>query len=225
MTTLHNTVSNDALSHQHCEEGHLSVDLGSFRRNGSIAGRGFLTQLAWFIFGLPLLRSSCLPGSRWRSILLCIFGAQIGAGVLIKSGVRIKYPWKLRIGGNSWIGEDCWIDNLADVTIGSNVCLSQGCYLCTGNHDWTDRSFSMSASPIVLEDGAWVASRSTLGPGVRLGFNAIACMGSVVRSSIPAGEIHGGNPAARQGLRVLSAAGRIGCTPKADATPATFLRP
>lgn len=222
MTTQLNNISSDGLLRQAREGGQVSVDLGSFQKNTAIAGRGLATQFVWGIFGLPMLRSSWLPGSRWRIALLRIFGAQIGAGVLIKPGVRVKYAWKLRVGDNSWIGEDCWIDNLADVTIGSNVCLSQGVYLCTGNHDWKDPSFSMSARPIKLENGAWVASRCTVGPGVRLGVNAIASMGSVVSSSIPAGEIHAGNPATRQALRVLSAGARNNCTRQPDTEPAGF---
>ena len=54
-----------------------------------------------------------------------LFGASVGKGVIINPRVNIKYPWKLVIGSNVWIGEKVWIDNLADVTIGDNVCLSQ----------------------------------------------------------------------------------------------------
>jgi putative colanic acid biosynthesis acetyltransferase WcaF len=61
----------------------------------------------------------------------------------------------------------------------------------------------MFASPIVLEDGCWVASRSVLGPGVVIGESGIAAIGSVVWQSIPAGEIHGGNPATFRGLRII----------------------
>ncbi|MGB7167478.1 MAG: WcaF family extracellular polysaccharide biosynthesis acetyltransferase [Acidobacteriaceae bacterium] len=195
---------NRLISAEDYGQASVSIDLGSFRKNETIPGRGHVIQLLWAMVGLPVLHNAWVPGSRWRVTILRLFGAKIGSGVVIKPGVRVKFPWKLRIGDNSWIGEDCWIDNLAEVTLGSNVCLSQACYLCTGNHDWKDPSFSMTASPIVLEDGVWVASRSTLGPGVRLGRNAIAAMGSVVRSAIPAGEIHGGNPAQRQGMRILA---------------------
>lgn len=183
----------------------MSVDLGSFRKNQSIAGRSRSVQLLWLMVGSSLVRSSWLIGSSWRVWLLRSFGAKIGGGVLIKTGVRVKYPWKLQIGERSWIGEDCWIDNMADVVVGNDVCLSQACYLCTGNHDWKDRAFRMYASGIRLEDGCWVASRSTLGPGVTVGRDAIAAIGSVVWGSIPPGEIHGGNPATRRGLRTFTA--------------------
>lgn len=182
----------------------MTVKLAAFQRNTSIAKRSLAMQLLWFLLGLPLVRSSWLLGSGWRVTLLRAFGARIGEGVLIKPGVRIKYPWRLQVGNHCWIGEDTWIDNMADVVLGNDVCISQGSYLCTGNHDWRDPSFRMYAQGIVLESGSWVASRSTIGPGVTLGRDSIASIGSVVWRSIPAGEIHGGNPAALRGIRVLA---------------------
>ena len=119
----------------------------------------------------------------------------MGRGVVLKPGVRVKYPWRLSIGGHSWIGEDVWIDNLVEVRIGANACLSQGAYLCTGNHDWSDPSFGLRVLPIVLEDGAWLGTRALICPGVTIGESGVAAAGSVVMKSIPAFEIHSGNPA------------------------------
>ena len=123
-----------------------------------------------------------------------LFGAEVAPGVVIKPGVRVKYPWRLTIGANSWIGEDCWIDNLDQVTIGRNACLSQGAYLCTGNHDWSDSAFGLMTKPITIGDGAWIGAMSVIGPGVVLGECAVALVGSVVTSSIPAFEMHSGAP-------------------------------
>ena len=182
----------------------MTVSLASFRKNSAICGRSRSVQGLWYLTSCLIFRQSWLPGSGWRVHLLRAFGATVGDGVQIKTGVRIKFPWKLTIGENSWIGEDCWIDNMAQVTLGRDVCLSQGCYLCTGNHDWSDRSFSMFVQEITLADGCWVASRCTLGPGVTVGRNSIAAIGSVVSRSIPEGEIHGGNPALLRGVRRFS---------------------
>ncbi len=154
-----------------------------------------MVQTAWFLFGAPLLRMTVLPFSGVRRRLLRLFGARIGRGVVIKPGVRVKYPWLLETGDHCWIGEDCWIDNLARVTLGNSVCLSQGAYLCTGNHDWSDPAFGLMVGEITIADGAWVGARAVLGPGAALGECAVVTAGSVAAGRVPAFEIHGGNPA------------------------------
>jgi putative colanic acid biosynthesis acetyltransferase WcaF len=123
----------------------------------------------------------------------------------MKPGVRIKYPWLLEIGAYTWIGEDCWIDNLASVQIGANVCISQGTYLCTGNHDWSDPYFGLVVQPIVIRDGAWVGAKSLLCPGVEMGEGAVVAAGSVVRGRLCSNIIYGGNPAVRIKVRTFKA--------------------
>ncbi len=172
-----------------------SIDLSRYDNSWYHPGRSRLWQAAWFFLGLPLLRSSVLPSSGLRVRLLRAFGARIGSGVVLKQEVNVKYPWHLVVGDHCWIGEGAWIDCLTTVRLGSNVCVSQGAYLCTGNHDWKDPHFGLVVSPIQVNDGAWVGARSILTPGVVLGEGAIAAAGSVVTRDIPAFEIHAGNPA------------------------------
>lgn len=170
------------------------IRLGEYDNSWYSPGRSVLWRSAWLFLGLPFLRSSLLPVSRIRVALLRAFGATIGSGVVMQHGFKVKYPWHLVIGNNCWIGEDCWIDNLTTVRIGNDTCLSQGCYLCTGNHDWTDPNFGLRIAQIEVKDGAWVGAKAVLTPGIVLGECAIASAGSVITRSIPAFEIHAGNP-------------------------------
>ena len=186
-------------------------------------GRSRLWQAAWFFLGLPVLRCSWLPSSGLRVRLLRVFGAHIGKGVVIKPGVRVKFPWRLSVGNDCWLGEDCWIDNLGFVTLGHDVCVSQGAYFCTGNHDWSDPAFRETIRPITLEDGSWVGAKAVLAPGVTVGRNAVAAAGSVVLRSLPPDEIHAGNPACFQRRRCIrTQAGRAisGAAPEARAVEA-----
>jgi putative colanic acid biosynthesis acetyltransferase WcaF len=171
------------------------TDLARFDNSWYRPGRSRLVQALWFFCGLPLLRASWMPSSMVRRALLGAFGARVGRGVVIKPGVRVKYPWLLEVGENSWLGEDCWIDNLGRVSIGANVCVSQGAYLCTGNHDWSDPAFGLLVKPITLRDGVWVGARAVIAPGVEIGECGVAAAGSVVAQNIPPYEIHAGNPA------------------------------
>ena len=170
------------------------IDLATFEDSEWKDGRR-LRKALWFFLGLPVLRAAWLPWSGLRVHLLRLFGASIAATVTIRPGVRVKYPWFLHVGEHTWIGEDCWIDNLAQVHIGSHACLSQGTYLCTGNHDWSDRAFHMVCRPIRVEDGAWVGAKSVVCPGVTVHRLGVLMVGSVARRDVPEREVHGGNPA------------------------------
>lgn len=171
------------------------VDLRQYDNSWYDPGRSAFWRALWLLLGLPMLRSRVLPSSAVRTGLLRMFGARIGQRVVIKPGVAVKYPWHLSIGDDCWIGEECWIDNLTTVKIGSNVCVSQGAYLCTGNHDWTDPAFGLVIAPIELMDGAWAGAKCVLLPGVVLGEGAVAGAGSVVSGRVPSYEIYAGNPA------------------------------
>jgi putative colanic acid biosynthesis acetyltransferase WcaF len=178
---------------KNCKNGKMpnlhQYTVGDFSR-----GRPKFIIALWMILQ-PLLLTSWLPGSWHRRFLLYVFGAQIGAGVIIKPGVRVKFPWRLKVGAHTWVGEGVWIDNLADVEIGDNCCISQDAYLCTGSHDWSRTSFDLICRPILVEDGAWVAARAAVAPGVTIGEGAVLAFGSVATTDLVPWSIYAGNPA------------------------------
>lgn len=181
-----------------------SIDLLRFDNSWYERGRPPIVAILWFFIGSPILKCQILPSSLLRRIVLRMFGATVASNVVLKPGIRVKYPWRLSIGANSWIGEDCWIDNLERVVVGSNACVSQGAYLCTGNHDWSDPAFGLFVRPIVIGDGAWIAAKSLIGPGVVIGDGSVLTAGSVAMKNVPAFEIHGGNPARFMRQRILT---------------------
>src|SRR5262245_33233997 len=85
--------------------------LGAFDNSTFDRGRPRIVEMLWLAIQ-TLLVSSSIPGSWHRKFLLRMFGAKIGVGVVVKPGVRVKFPWRLLVGSDSWIGEDAWLDNL-----------------------------------------------------------------------------------------------------------------
>lgn len=170
------------------------MQLDQFDNSDFDRGRGRMIEALWRLFE-GLLLNSWLPGSAWRMALLRAFGAEIGKGVVIKPHVRVKFPWKLVIGEHSWIGEGAWIDNLARVEIGSHCCVSQGVYLCTGNHRWDRVSFDLLTQPIRVEDHAWIGAFVKIGPGVTVGEGAVLSLGSVTSRDLDGWGVYSGNPA------------------------------
>lgn len=126
-----------------------------------------------------------------------LFGAKVGKGVVIKPSVNIKSPWRLVIGDHAWIGEFVWIDNLVNVQIGNNCCLSQGAFLLTGNHDYKKTSFDLITGSIVLENGVWIGAKAVVCPGVTCHSHAVLTVGSVATDDLDANGIYQGNPAVK----------------------------
>ncbi len=179
------------------------MNLGHFGNRHFDRGASRLKELLWIVVrGLFFLPSWPLP-SGLRVSLLRLFGARVGEGVVIRSRVNITFPWRLEIGDHVWFGEEVMILSLAPVRIGSNVCISQRAFLCTGNHDYTSPAFDLITKPIRVEQGSWIGAASFVGPGVTVGSMAVLTAGSVATNNLLASGIYRGNPAMRVRERVL----------------------
>ena len=162
--------------------------LAGFSGTGYDKGRSVLWQAAWQLASAVAVEPWFVP-PRARVAVLRAFGARIGRRVNLRSGVRVHWPWKLDVGDDTWIGERAWILNLEPVRIGSDVCISQGVFLCTGSHDRRSRTFEFDNAPITVDDGAWVAARATVLRGVRIGRDAVVGATALVAKDVPDGEI------------------------------------
>jgi putative colanic acid biosynthesis acetyltransferase WcaF len=158
-------------------------------------GAGTLKEGLWILckslFFLPALPWP----SGLRVFLLRLFGARVGTGVVIRSGVNISFPWRFEAGNHVWIGEDVTILSLASVTLGSSVCVSQKAFLCTGSHDWKAEAFTLQTRAITIEGQVWIAAQAFVGPGVTVGHGSVVAAGTVLMKPIPPDSIAMGNPA------------------------------
>ncbi len=134
---------------------------------------------------------------RPKRLLLRLFGATVGKGLIIKPNVNIKYPWRLTIGDHVWLGEEVWIDSLDEVFIGDHVCISQGAMLECGNHDYSRPGFDLMTQAIRVERGTWIGAKSFVGPGVTIGEHAVLSVASVTTTDLDANYIYRGNPAVK----------------------------
>ena len=183
----------------------MKTDLSLYDNSWYHIGAGNFKNILWYFCNILFVKCSLQPLSVIKVRLLRLFGAKIGKGVVIKPGVNIKYPWNLSIGDYSWIGENVWIDNLVQVTIGTNVCISQGAMLLCGNHNYKLPTFDLIVKPIIIENGAWVGAKSTVCPGVTLHTHAVLGVGSVANHDLDAYSIYQGNPAIKIRKRVMEA--------------------
>ncbi len=173
----------------------MKTDLSNYDNSWYHPGAERLKQVCWYFVNLLFFNNGLIPISDIKVFLLKLFGARIGSGVNIKPCVNIKYPWKLEVGDYVWIGEKVWIDNLAPVKIGANVCLSQGAMLLTGNHDYTKVGFDLLIGGIVLENGVWIGASAIVCPGITCHEHSILTVGSIATKDMEPYGIYQGNPA------------------------------
>lgn len=173
----------------------MSVDLSKFSNPTFSHGKSIVVRMLWMWVARFFFNTWVPFPSTLKVIILRLFGAKVGKGVVIRTYVRIKQPWRLCIGDHVWIGESVWIDNLVQITIESNVCLSQGAFLLTGNHDYKSASFDLITGEIHLENGVWIGAKAMVGPGVRCKSHSVLAAGSTIFKDLEANKIYQGNPA------------------------------
>jgi putative colanic acid biosynthesis acetyltransferase WcaF len=178
------------------------TDLSGYTNNWYKPGAGRLKRVLWFIINAWLF-ASYNPFNGLKIFLLRAFGAKVGKNVVIKPAVNIKYPWRLVIGDYAWIGEKVWIDNLEDVQIGKNVCISQAAILLCGNHNYRSSGFDLMVGKIILEDGCWIGARAIVCPGVTCGSHAVLTVNSVAVGNLEPYSINTGNPAVKMKARTI----------------------
>jgi len=173
-----------------------TTKLNTFQNNWYQPGGNALSRVLWYTCNALIMKSG-LPGSSWRAFLLRVFGATVGKSVVIKPRVSIKYPWRVRVGDYTWIGEGCWIDNLGNVAIGAHCCLSQGSMLLCGNHNYKKTTFDLMVGEITLEDGVWIGAQALVAPGITCHNHSILTAGSIATKNLDAYGIYTGNPAVK----------------------------
>ena len=110
---------------------------------------------------------------------------------------------EITIGNNVGMSQTALVAIDSTITIGNNVKIGGGTQLLTSDFHALDYKIRQTdddmkhrkSAPIVIEDDAFIGTRSIILKGVTIGARSIIGAGSVVTRSIPADEVWAGNPA------------------------------
>ena len=182
----------------------IPIDKRKFDNSWYKPGAGRIKQILWFFTNALIFRATFIPFIGLKVALLRAFGAKIGKRCYIKPSVNIKYPWRLELGDYVSIGENAWIDNLANVSMGDMVTISQGALLLTGNHNYKKESFDLMVGDIILEEGVWIGAKAVVGPNVICRSHSVLGVGAVATSELKPYTVYAGNPAIAVNDRVIS---------------------
>lgn len=92
---------------------------------------------------------------------------------------------------------------MAPIVIGEFSCIGKDVYLLTGSHDIEKATFDLVTRPITIGNGCWIATDSTVLPGIDIGDYSVVAAGSVVCKQVENNTVVGGNPAKFIKKRIL----------------------
>ena len=107
----------------------------------------------------------------------------------------------LSIGDGTYIGRFVQINAWKNVSIGSDVLISDRVYISDANHIYRDRSVPIAkqgtefSGSIIIGDGSWIGAGAVILPGVSIGKNAIVSANAVVTRDVFDYQIVAGVPA------------------------------
>lgn len=166
------------------------------------------------------------PPPRFRSHGSGAFGLQdfasVGPDCVFESGVLVFHPERmwlgrnvyvghnailkgyynadLRIGDETWIGQQAFLHAGGGLTIGAHVGVGPAVRIITSEHAEAGRDLPVLLSPlrfapVLIEDDADLGVGSIVLPGVTIGRGAVIGAGAVVTADVPAYAVVAGVPA------------------------------
>lgn len=171
-----------------------------FQRLDTTAGfpyslKEYAIRTLWEVVERTLIRFSPRRAHGWRRFWLKAFGAKMAPTAGTKASTRIKHPWLFSMGEHSMLSERVEIYNLGPVSIGSHTVLSQDVYVCAGTHDFTRPDMPLLRPSIEIGSGVWICAGAFIGPGIKVGDNAVVGARAVAMKNVPPGVVVAGNPA------------------------------
>lgn len=171
----------------HLYTGYYSTKFKSFGRNSLIKPTFQMTHgLNHISIGNSTYLGQSLQLTAWNK-----FGDQ-------------SFTPQIIIGNNSAIGDNSHITAINSIIIGDNVLTGKRVLITDNAHGASDPNLLeiapnkrplYSKGPVVIEDNVWIGEKSTILPGVKIGYGAIIGANSVVTKDIPPYALVAGNPA------------------------------
>jgi putative colanic acid biosynthesis acetyltransferase WcaF len=132
-------------------------------------------HILWHIVNATIFRLFPTRMKRPRILLLELFGAKLAKTCTISRTVEIDFPWNLEIGHLSGIGAHSYVNCYHKIRIGDKCRIGEHVNLLAG-----DIHSDRINNQIVIDNGCWISSGSSVLQGVRLGQYTMVGENSIV---------------------------------------------
>lgn len=179
----------------------MGRELGMGEATGKIGNRLYNWLADFFLFWLYL--KCFIPSHHLRRFLLRLGGAKIGKGSTVHMGISFFSCKHIRIGEDTILGRNIFLDGRASISIGSHVDIASDVMIYNSEHDINSEDFRAVLASVEIGDYVFIGPRAIILPGVKVGKGAVVGAGAVVTKDVPDFAIVGGVPAQVIGERKL----------------------
>lgn len=150
----------------------------------------------WLDFELMLLRwVGYVPSHIFRGIVYRLAGMKIGKGSTIHMWAGFFQPKNIRIGVDTIIGDNAFLDGRDKLTIGDHVDVASSVMIYNSEHNLKSEEFEATEEPVEIGDFCFIGPRVIILPGIKIGRGAVVAAGAVVTRDVSEFAIVGGVPA------------------------------
>jgi acetyltransferase-like isoleucine patch superfamily enzyme len=145
---------------------------------------------------------SHIPSHAIRLLFFKPLFGKIGKNNSFLMGVELRNPRNIYIGNNNVFNKRVMLDGRnCKLIVQNNVDIGQEANIWTLTHDVHDDYHLDKGAQVVIEDHAWIGTRSIILPGVTIKRGAVVGAGAVVTRDVESLNIVGGIPAKVIGQR------------------------
>lgn len=170
------------------------------------AMKKILNRFYNWILDLELLFLTWIGLVPFHTIRLLVYkldGVKIGKGSRIHVGAKFFYTLNIKIGEDTIIGQNAFLDGRNKLTIGNHVDIASDVMIYNSEHDINSEDFHAISAPVEIGDYVFIGPRVIILPGVKIGKGAVIGAGAVVTKDVEEFKIAGGVPAEVIGERKL----------------------
>lgn len=179
----------------------MGRELGTVEVSRKVGNRFYNWLADFFLF---LLHLKCyIPSHHLRRFLLRLGGAKIGKGSSIHMGVSFFSLRHLKVGEDTILGRNIFLDGRAPIHIGNHVDIASDVMIYNSEHDINSEDFHAVNGSVEIGDYVFIGPRAIILPGVKIGKGAVVAAGAVVTKDVEEFAIVGGVPAEKIGERKI----------------------
>ncbi|MDO8573333.1 MAG: DapH/DapD/GlmU-related protein [Candidatus Daviesbacteria bacterium] len=144
-----------------------------------------------------------VPSHLFRLLIYTLAGVKIGKGSRIHIGAKFFYPANIKIGEDSILGNNIFLDGRDKLIIGNHVDIASEVMVYNSKHDINSEDFHAISAPVEIGDYVFIGPRAIILPGIKIGKGAVVAAGAVVTKDVGEFQIVGGVPAEAIGERKM----------------------